>query len=189
MTENKNQINIARLIYEAYPHADLLPIDPDKDCRNLQALLAKVTNENIGDSLFRFIVVEIVEGGEGTLEGAIRVMERAKEDVEVVLRTLQTKQSCLSDYCKAAEYLAEQGRKVFTGPNQGGVWNAACLDACILSHKQDDKAAYEYLLNFAVKYSKILTESERLLLEQIKANAAALLKSEEPHDAVNNKPT
>ena len=89
MTKAKNQINIARIIYDAYPHADLLPIDPEQDCRNLQTLLSKVTGENIGDGLFKFMVVEIVEGGESTLDGAIRVMERAREDIEAVLRALQ----------------------------------------------------------------------------------------------------
>lgn len=87
MTKNKEKINIARLIYNAYPHADLLPIDPEQDCRNLQTLLAKVNSENIGDSLFKFLVVEVVEGGESTLTGAIRVLERAKEDVESVLQS------------------------------------------------------------------------------------------------------
>ena len=89
MTTNKNQINIARVIYDAYPNADLLPIDPEHDCRDLQTLLAKVTADNIGDSLFKFIVVEIVEGGESSLNGAIRVIERAREDVEAVLQALQ----------------------------------------------------------------------------------------------------
>ena len=89
MTKTKNQINIARVIYDAYPHADLLPIDPEQDCRSLDDLLAKVIGENIGDGLFRFIVVEIVEGGESTLDGAIRVMDRAREDVEAVLQALQ----------------------------------------------------------------------------------------------------
>ena len=88
MTKAKNQINIARVIYDAYPHADLLPIDPKQDCRSLQDLLAKVTSENIGDGLFKFMVVEVVEGGESTLDGAIRVMERAREDVEAVLQAL-----------------------------------------------------------------------------------------------------
>jgi hypothetical protein len=89
MTKIKKEINIARIIYDAYPHADLLPIEPEHDCRNLQTLLSKVNSDNIGDSLFRFIVVEIVEGGESTVDGAIRVMERAREDVEVVLQALQ----------------------------------------------------------------------------------------------------
>jgi len=88
MNKTKNQINIARIIYDAYPNADLLPIDPEQDCRDLQTLFVKVTTENIGDSLFKFIVIEIVEGGESTLDGAIRVMERAKEDVESVLQAL-----------------------------------------------------------------------------------------------------
>ena len=89
MTKTKNQINIARVIYDAYPHADLLPIDPEQDCHNLNDLLAKVTGENIGDGLFRFIVVEIFEGGESTVDGAIRVIERAREDVEAVLQALR----------------------------------------------------------------------------------------------------
>ena len=88
MTKTKQKINIARIIYEAYPHADLLPIDPDQDCRNLQTLLSKVNSENIGDGLFKFIVVEIVEGGESTMDRAIRVMERARKDVEAVLQAL-----------------------------------------------------------------------------------------------------
>lgn len=90
MTKTKNKINIARIIYDAYPNADLLAVDPEQDCRDLQQLFAKVTSENIGDTLFKFIVVEIVEGGEGTLDGAIRVIQRAKEDVESVLQSLGT---------------------------------------------------------------------------------------------------
>ena len=93
MSRNKEQINIARIIYDAYPHADLLPIDADRDCRSLQNLSAKVTSENIGDGLFTFIVVEIIEGGEGTLNGAIRVLEQTKSDVEAVLQALQEGQA------------------------------------------------------------------------------------------------
>ncbi len=89
MTETNKEINIARVIYDAYPHADLLGIEPDHDCRNLQTLLSKVTAENIGDGLFRFIVVEIIEGGESTPAGAIQVMERAREDIEAVLQALR----------------------------------------------------------------------------------------------------
>jgi hypothetical protein len=86
----KEQPNIARIIYDAYPHSDLLPVDPEQDCRNLSTLLSKVTREKLGDGLFKFIVVEIVEGGESTLDGAIRVLERAKQDVEAVLESLRT---------------------------------------------------------------------------------------------------
>ena len=96
MPKTKEQINMARLVYEAYPHSDLLPIDPEQDCRSLESLLARVTGDNIGDSLFRFMVVEIVEGGEGTLDGAIRVLEQARADVEAVsgaLRNANTNQN------------------------------------------------------------------------------------------------
>jgi hypothetical protein len=85
----KEEINIARIVYDAYPHADLLPIEPDQDCRCLQALFSRVAGENIGDSLFRFMVVEIIEGGDSTLDGAIRVLEQAKADVEAVLQALR----------------------------------------------------------------------------------------------------
>ena len=88
MIKTKKEMNIARVIYDAYPHADLLPIEPDHDCRNLQTLLSKVTSENIGDSLFKFVVTEIVEGGEGTIGGAIQVIKQAKEDIEAVLQAL-----------------------------------------------------------------------------------------------------
>ena len=89
MSKTKEEINIARIIYGAYPHADLLSIDPEQDCRTLQTLLARVTGENIGDSLFKFMVVEIIEGGDSTLNGAIRVLERAKADVEAVLQSFR----------------------------------------------------------------------------------------------------
>ena len=89
MTNTAEQINLALIIYDAYPHADLLPIEPERDCRDLQSLLARVTNENIGDGLFTFMVVEIVNGGESTLTGAIRVLEQAKGDVEAVLQALR----------------------------------------------------------------------------------------------------
>ena len=188
MTKTKKQINIARLIYDAYPHSDLLPIDPEQDCRNLKTLLAKVTSENIGDSLFKFIVVEIVEGGESTLDGAIRVMERAREDLEAVLQALQARGTCLcayADYCKAAEYIAQQGRRIFTGPMKGGLWNARCMDACILSKKENDKAAYEFLLSFGDKYAQQLPENQKLLWQEIKDNAAAMFKTVE---SGGNKP-
>lgn len=87
---SQEPINIAQLIYKAYPHSDLLPIDPDRDCCNLSALFQKVTAEDIGDSLFRFMVIEIVEGGEGTLDGAIRMMECVKQDVAAILQALHT---------------------------------------------------------------------------------------------------
>ncbi len=45
MHKTKEGINIARIVYDAYPHSDLLPIDAEQDCRTLQTLLSKVTGE------------------------------------------------------------------------------------------------------------------------------------------------
>ncbi|MBN2271246.1 MAG: hypothetical protein JXN61_11570 [Sedimentisphaerales bacterium] len=89
MPQTKEPTNIARIVYDAYPHSDLLPIDAERDCRSLDSLRAKVTGENIGDNLFSSLVVEMVEGGESTLDGAIRVLERAKTNVDAVLRALR----------------------------------------------------------------------------------------------------
>ncbi len=93
MTKTEEEINIARIIYDAYPHSDLLPIDPDQDCRTLRSLSDRVTGENIGDGLFKFMVVEIVEGGEGTLTGAIRVLEQARADVDAVFQALRDQET------------------------------------------------------------------------------------------------
>ena len=89
MPNINRQINIARIVYDAYPYADLLPIDAERDCCSLQSLLVRVTGENIGDSLFTFMVVEIIEGGDSNLAGAIRVLEQASVDVEAVLQALR----------------------------------------------------------------------------------------------------
>ena len=61
---------------------------PDQDCRSLQSLKQRVCSDDVGDSLFRFLVIEIIEGGESTLSGAVRVVMQARDDVEAVLRGL-----------------------------------------------------------------------------------------------------
>ena len=94
---NNKETNIARIVYDAYPDSNLLPIDPEQDCQSLQTLLAQVNAENIGDGLFRFLIVEIVEGGESTMDGAIQVLERAKADVDAVLYQLRLESApCVS---------------------------------------------------------------------------------------------
>jgi hypothetical protein len=80
--------NLARIVYDAYPNSDLLPLDPDSDCRDLRTLMHRAQGDGVGDGLFRFLVIEMVEGGEGTLSGAIRVVTRARDDVEAVLHAL-----------------------------------------------------------------------------------------------------
>jgi hypothetical protein len=208
-TMENTSINIARILYEAYPHSDLLPIDSGWDCCDLTALLERVTTHDIGDGLFRFIVVEIVEGGQSTLDGAIRVMEQAGQDIEAVLHALQAakadfksnqeesrnaaheepKQFCqqeslnvddFSSYCVVAEYLAEQGRKIFTGHMNGGLWNGRCLDAYILSKKKNDKVAYEFLLQFGDQYAQGLAADLEEVWQKIKESAAAMLSTKTP---------
>jgi hypothetical protein len=91
----------------------------------------------------------------------------------------KAKESCrcnCRDYCKAAEYLAEQGCKIFTGPMNGGLWNARCMDASILSKKQDDKAAYEFLLSFGDKYVRQLPDAQKSLWQEIKDNTASMVR-------------
>ena len=97
------------------------------------------------------------------------------------------KESRRHEYCQAAEYLAEQGQKIFLGPMEGGIWNGSCLTASIMSHKQDDKVAYEYLLRIADKYSVCLTEEQKHTLEEIKTNAAALLKNSDSHNSAHKE--
>ena len=79
-------------------------------------------------------------------------------------------------YCEAAEYLAEHGRRIFTDSLTGGFWNAACISASILSNKQGDKIAYDYLLNFSDKYLQDLPPEKEKLWQEIKANATGLLE-------------
>jgi len=110
-----------------------------------------------------------------------------REDPQII-DIERAKESCrcyCNDYGKALEYLAEQGRKFFTGPIKGGLWNGRCLDACILSKKQDYKAAYEFLLNFGDEYAQQLPESQRLIWQQIKDSAAAMLNPAQSCDAAN----
>jgi hypothetical protein len=80
-----------------------------------------------------------------------------------------------ANYEAAAQYLADQGDKVFTGPMKGGLWNGRCLDACIMSKKQGDKVAYEFLIKFGDQYISSLSEEHHRQWQQIKDHAASLL--------------
>ncbi len=111
----------------------------------------------------------------------------------------KAKESRRNEYCQAAEYLAEQGRTVFLGPMEGGIWNGACITASIISKdicingtkplpqfERGDQGAYEYLLKTADEYSPCLNDEQRKVLEDIKKNAAAFLKSSEPSSDVTD---
>lgn len=115
------EVNIARIVYDAYPDSDLLPLDPDRHCRNLQSLLEKVRSSAIGDTLFQFLVLEIVEGGEGKIDGAIRVIERARDDVDAVLQAVIRAQDG-----RAEEHCGRRNRG--PRPPDLGIWR--CPDCC-----------------------------------------------------------
>jgi hypothetical protein len=81
-----------------------------------------------------------------------------------------------ADYEPAAQYLADNGDRVFTGPMIGGLWNGRCLDACIISKKHGDKVAYEFLIKFGDQFISSLSEEHHRQWQQIKDHAASLLK-------------
>ncbi len=121
-------------------------------------------------------------------QGSLRliIFDNINSEEPRIIGLEKARESCrcnCMDYCKAAEYLAGQGRKFFTGPMKGGLWNARCLDACIMSKKQDDKAAYEFLLGFGDKYIRDLPEDKKLQWQMIKDASAALLK---PAQSIGN---
>jgi hypothetical protein len=115
-------------------------------------------------------------------QGKLRliVFNDIKSEEPQIIDLEKAKESCRDEYCKAAEYLAEQGRRVYLGPMEGGIWNGVCLTACIISHKQNEKGAYEYLLKIADKYSVCLTNDQKQILQEIKVKAAAFLESVRP---------
>ena len=80
-------MNLAQILYDAYPHSDLLPIYPQSDLKDLKTLHHKVASTNIGDGLFAFLVIELDEGN-GNLDEAIRLLRQAREDVDVVLQAV-----------------------------------------------------------------------------------------------------
>ena len=132
------KINIARLVYDAYPDSDLLPLDPERDCRDLRALMEKVRGTDVGDTLFQFLVLEVAEGGEGTLEGAIRVIERARGDVDAVLQALIRAQDG-----RAEEHRGRRNRG--PRPTDLGIWR--CPDCCRVlyrSYRQIAEAGAPY---------------------------------------------
>jgi len=74
-----------------------------------------------------------------------------------------------------AEYLADEGRNIFIGPMNGGLWNGRILDACIMSKKEGDNAAYEFLLKFGDQYASTLSAEQQHQWQNVKGKAAAVL--------------
>lgn len=79
-------------------------------------------------------------------------------------------------YEAAAQYLADEGNRIFIGPMKGGLWNARGLDACLMSKKQGDKVAYEFLLMFGDQYASDLPTDLQRQWQAIKDEAANRLK-------------
>ena len=128
--------NIARILYDAYSESDLLPLEPDQDCRSLEVLLDKVRGTDIGDTLFQFLVLEIVEGGEGTLDGAIRVVKRARRDVDAVLQALIRARA---EHVEESPEDADQAG----GPHENhlGIWRCSdCRRAVYRTHRKTSKS-------------------------------------------------
>ena len=139
--------------------------------------------ENGAEPLFRVVYTIDVNGDshQKAAEYAYELMADP-ESMRPVLDVIDDKGSIVridlseDNYCVAAEYLAEQGRKIFTGYMNGGLWNARCMDASIESKKQGNKFAYESLIKFGEQYSKVLLATEQEKWSTIKAEAAAMLK-------------
>jgi hypothetical protein len=95
--KRKPALNLAKVIYDAYPDSDLLPcIDPEKDLVSLEALYNAVRRygDKLGDSMFRFIVIEAWEGSEQTvgsrpIANVIDALDCGSEDLRDVLVALE----------------------------------------------------------------------------------------------------
>ena len=74
-----------------------------------------------------------------------------------------------------AEYLVDEGRNIFIGPMNGRLWNGHILDACIMSKKESDNAAYECLLKFADQYASTLSAEQQHQWQNVKGKAALSL--------------
>jgi len=85
-------------------------------------------------------------------------------------------QEPLYRYDAAAQYLADHGREIFTGHMIGGLWNGRCMDARIMSKKQGDKAAYDFMLKFGDQYASNLSVDLQRQWQNIKNQAAGILK-------------
>ena len=79
------------------------------------------------------------------------------------------------NYEDAAQYLADQGDQIFTGPMNGGLWNGRCLDACVMSKKQGDKTAYDFLLKYGDLYASNLPADKQQQWQIIKGQATNIL--------------
>ena len=85
-------MNLAQIVYNAYPGSDLLPIDPNEHLASLDMLRKYVTSsEYSGDTLFRFIVNELwetIDPVRPSLRDGLRALERAQSDLRAVINAV-----------------------------------------------------------------------------------------------------
>jgi hypothetical protein len=81
--QNGDSAQVARIIYEAYPAHDLLPLGPEKACQRMEAL-QKAARE-VKDELFTFIVTEpkeaACEDGKFDPDEADQLIWKAKDEL------------------------------------------------------------------------------------------------------------
>lgn len=79
-------------------------------------------------------------------------------------------------YDAAVQFLSDEGRSIFTGHMNGGLWNGRVMDACRMSISQGDEAAYEFLLKYGDQYASTLPNEQQHEWRSIKKKAAAMLR-------------
>ena len=81
-------------VYDAYPHSDLLPIDPPTESTTLE----DIESVDVGDSLFLFIVREICNPNDEMDHAApLCRMEMAMNDLAAVHNMLENHPFCLGE--------------------------------------------------------------------------------------------
>ena len=91
-------MNLAKVIYDAFPCSGDLQIEPEdlRDFKTLYDLMLETTPAELGDGLFRFIVIEAMESGEDldgkiNVDRVIRALERASKDLDKVINAIREK--------------------------------------------------------------------------------------------------
>lgn len=65
-------------------------------------------------------------------------------------------------------FIAENGKRLFSGPMMGGLWFGRCLDAGVISKYKGDNAAYEFLIKFGDRYVLSLDADQKRQWQEIK---------------------
>ena len=81
--ERNNNMVRALDIYSAYPHSDLLPIEPPAQKASAREFLKQVDPRTLGDTLFLFILREVADL-DGEREEVIPALNRAIDDLAAV---------------------------------------------------------------------------------------------------------